>query len=63
MTNQREIEKLFEEAMHFAKYSKSKTAVKFWSTIHKLEKLLAASSFELDRDQKARLNAAKRKFS
>ena len=63
MTNQQEIEKLFDEAMHFAKYSKSKTAVKFWSTIHKLEKLLAASSFELNREQKQKLNAAKRKFS
>ena len=63
MVNKIEIEKLFNEAMHFAKYSKSKTAVKFWSTIHKLEKLLANSSFELDKDQREKLNAAKRKFS
>ena len=63
MANRQEIQQLFDEAMHFAKYSKSKTAVKFWSTIHKLEQLLANSSFELDKDQREKLNAAKRKFS
>ena len=59
---QKEIKQLFEEAMHFAKFSKSKTKVLFWSTVRKLEKLLAISPNELDQDQREKLNAAKKKF-
>ena len=58
----KEIIQLFEEAMHFAKFSKSKTKVLFWSTVRKLEKLLASSPSELDQDQIRELNAAKKKF-
>ena len=62
MVTKKEIEQLFEEAMHFAKFSKSKTGVRFWATVHKLERYLAASNFELSRDQREKLNAAKKKF-
>ena len=58
----KEIQTLFEEAMHFAKFSKSKTKVLFWSTVRKLEKFLASSPDELDQDQREKLNAAKKKF-
>ena len=58
----KEIQQLFEEAMHFAKFSKSKTKVLFWSTVRKLEKFLASSPNELDHDQREKLNAAKKKF-
>ena len=44
------------------KFSKSKTKVLFWSTVRKLEKLLASSQSELDQDQREKLNAAKKKF-
>ena len=58
----KEIQTLFDEAMHFAKFSKSKTKVLFWSTVRKLEKFLASSPDELDQDQREKLNAAKKKF-
>ena len=58
----KEIQELFAEAMHFSKFSKSKTKVLFWSTVRKLEKLLASSPSELDQDQREKLNAAKKKF-
>ena len=58
----KEIQELYAEAMHFSKFSKSKTKVLFWSTVRKLEKLLASSPSELDQDQREKLNAAKKKF-
>ena len=57
------IEELYEEAINCTKYSKSKIKCKFWALANMLEKQLLQTGQQLSKEQREKLNLAKRKFA
>ena len=57
------IEEIYEEAINCTKYSKSKVKCKFWTLTRMLEKQLLQSAEQLSKEQREKLNMAKKKFA
>ena len=57
------IEELYEEAINCTKYSKSKIKSKFWTLANMLEKQLLQTGEKLSKEQREKLNMAKKKFA